>query len=585
MIAVWRRVGGLLERRSRMKAGLLAGLSLVAGALEAVLLVLVVGAALSVTSEGQGDSVSLALGGGASFSPGVALSISACLGLVVLVVHIVVARLTAELAAEVLRTARERVIDAFSNASWARQAHEREGALQETSMTLAKQSAELCLQLTNFAAGGLGVVALIAAALIVSPLIAVLVFAFGVLLTGILLPIRRVTRTRAREFVGLDSAFSEQISQWSALAMEQRVFGVVRIGAGRLVDVSRATSRSYVRSRFTTRVGGSMYRDLAIMFLVGAVAFLHLAGDVNVVPVGAVVMLIVRSLSYAQQAQASMQLTHETAPNLDALTERIASLKLGRSTFGDRTCRGFSTIELVDVGYAYDHGRDVLRHIGFSISKGEAVGVIGPSGGGKSTLLQVLLRLRPPSSGRVLVDGVDYLDISPDDWSRLVAFVPQDPKLFQGTVADNIAFWRPAITRAQVTEAARQAHVIDDILRLPHGFDTQLGPSGAGLSGGQKQRLAFARAMVGQPQLLVLDEPTSALDARSEGLIQETIMTLRGKVALVIVAHRNSTLSSCGRVVALADGTIEVVGTLDEALAAVGLDSVGLVDSRPEPRQ
>lgn len=585
MISVWRRVGGLLERRSHLKAGLLAGLSLVAGALEAVLLVLVVGAALSVTNDRQGDSVSLALGGGASFSPGVALSISACLGLVVLLVHMVVARLTAELAAEVLGTARERVIDAFSNASWAHQAQEREGALQETSMTLASQSAELCLQLANFAAGGLGVVALIAAALIVSPLIAVVVFAFGALLTGILLPIRRVTRTRAREFVGFNSAFSEQISQWSALAMEQRVFGVDRIGAVRLVDASRATSRSYIRSRFTTRVGGSMYRDLAIMFLVGAVASLYFAGSVNVASVGAVVMLIVRSLSYAQQAQASVQLTHEAAPNLDALTERIASLELGRATFGDRPCRGFSTIELVDACYAYDGGRDVLRHIALSISAEEAVGIIGPSGGGKSTLLQVLLRLRPPTSGSVLVDGVDYLKISPEDWSRLVAFVPQDPKLFQGTVADNIAFWRPAITREQVTDAARQAHVIDDILRLPHGFDTQLGPSGAGLSGGQKQRLAFARAMVGQPQLLVLDEPTSALDARSEALLQETIMTLRGKVALVIVAHRTSTLSSCGRVVALADGTIEAVGTLDEALAAVSLDSVGLADSRPEPGQ
>jgi ABC-type multidrug transport system fused ATPase/permease subunit len=172
------------------------------------------------------------------------------------------------------------------------------------------------------------------------------------------------------------------------------------------------------------------------------------------------------------------------------------------------------------------------------------------------------------------VSGIPYEQIEPQSWHRLVTLVPQEPKLFEGTVADNIAFLRPGITREEVEHAAGLAHVLDDIRALPEAFDTQLGPRGTGLSGGQKQRIAIARALVGEPQLLVLDEPTSALDVKSEQLLQQTIQDLKGRVTLVIVAHRLATLASCDRVVAMADGRIQVIGTLDEALAGLSFGSV-----------
>jgi ABC-type multidrug transport system fused ATPase/permease subunit len=169
----------------------------------------------------------------------------------------------------------------------------------------------------------------------------------------------------------------------------------------------------------------------------------------------------------------------------------------------------------------------------------------------------------------VTVSGILYEEIEPASWHRLVTLVPQEPKLFQGSVADNIAFLRPGIAREQVEHAAALAHVLDDIRALPSGFDTELGPRGVGLSGGQKQRIAIARALVGEPQLLVLDEPTSALDVRSEQLLQQTIQNLKGRVTLVIVAHRLTTLACCDRVIAMANGRIQTIGTLEEALARV----------------
>jgi ABC-type multidrug transport system fused ATPase/permease subunit len=203
--------------------------------------------------------------------------------------------------------------------------------------------------------------------------------------------------------------------------------------------------------------------------------------------------------------------------------------------------------------------------ITLTIDAGEIVGVVGPSGAGKSTLVQLLLRLRVPSRGTITVSGIPYEDIEPSSWHRLVALVPQDPKLFGGSVHDNIAFHRPGITRERVEQAAAAAHVAHDVRELPEGFDTMLGPRGTGLSGGQKQRVAIARALVGEPQLVVLDEPTSALDTRSEQLLLQTIEELEGRVTMVIVAHRLTTLARCDRLLAMNHGHLRVVDPFEAA--------------------
>lgn len=570
--SVWRGLSSLMPPKTRRAVALLAIEALLAGLLEAAILVLVVSTALAV-SEGT-DTITMTASwvGDLELSSGRALALAGGAGVVMLGLHIHIARVTARLSAAVIRTARHRAITSFAGATWARQAQDREGALQETVSTLSGQSAALVVHFSSFLSASIGLAALLLAALFVNPVITAVVLVFGTTIFLVLRPVARLTQRRAGHFVAINSNFTEGMSQWSTLAMEFRVFGVEDVEVGRLAENNRSTASALERTRFVSRIGSDLYKDLAVLFLIGAVAGLFVVTDVDLAAVGAVVLLIVRSLSYAQQTNSSLQLLNEASPNLHSLLDRLQSLEEAAEPVGSRPLAAIHGVRFQDVDYDYEPGRAGVRGLSFDLAAGEAVGVIGPSGGGKSTLVQVLLRLRPPTRGAVVVSGIPYQEVEPESWHRLVTLVPQEPKLFQGSVADNIAFLRPGITRAQVEHAAALAHVIDDIQALSAGFDTELGPRGAGLSGGQKQRIAIARALVGEPQLLVLDEPTSALDVRSEQLLQETILDLKGKVTLLIVAHRLTTLACCDRVIAMADGRIRTIGTLEEAIDEVSFD-------------
>lgn len=573
----WRRVRTLLPAGSRTATASLAAGSLVAGLLEAGVMVLVVSAALATGERATSLSFEVPVVRSVEVSTRSALLIALVASLIMLATHLYVARLIARLSAEVLAGARHRAIAAFAAATWSRQAADREGALQETVSTLAGESSALVVHLCNVVSAAVGLLALIVAALAVSPLATGLVLCVGGAIMLVLRPIGRITRHRSADYVAMNSEFTEGMSQWSTLAMDLRVFGVEQIEVDRLMDHSRATSEALARSRFVTRAGADLYKDLAILFLVGSVAGLFLMRDVDLVAVGTVVVLIVRSLNYAQRTTASLQQVNELSPNFESLLSRLQSLAEAAEPLGCWKLDAITRLEFREVSYEYPTDRRGLHRVTLNIEAGEAIGVVGPSGGGKTTFAQVLLRLRQPTCGEVLISGIPYEEIDPKSWHKLVSHVPQQPQLFEGSIKENIVFWRPDVTMEQVESAASLAHVIEDIRRLPAGFETQLGPRGSGLSGGQKQRVAIARSLVGQPQLLVLDEPTSALDRRSEHLLQKTIEVLKDRMTLVIIAHRLTTLSSCDRVLAIADGEVLTVGTLDSALAHIALAQDGNV--------
>lgn len=228
-------------------------------------------------------------------------------------------------------------------------------------------------------------------------------------------------------------------------------------------------------------------------------------------------------------------------------------------------------VEFRELAFSYNGGDPVFSDFSLSVRAGEKVGLVGPSGGGKSTITKLLLRFVDPQGGAVLIDGQDIRNIRQDDLRRNIAYVPQEPVLFHRSLRDNIAYGNQDASDEEMIQASRRAHAHDFIDRLPAGYETFVGERGIKLSGGQRQRVAIARAILKEAPILVLDEATSALDSESEHAIQEALAELmKGKTALVI-AHRLSTIRRMDRIVVLgADGDIEEEGTHEELLAAGG---------------
>lgn len=233
--------------------------------------------------------------------------------------------------------------------------------------------------------------------------------------------------------------------------------------------------------------------------------------------------------------------------------------------------KGPVAIRFDQVGYDYPGGRSALTGTSFHIAAGERVALVGPSGSGKSTTINLLLGFLRPTAGRILINQQDLAQMEHADWLQQLAWVPQRPRLFHGTVLDNIRLGRPGADMAAVEEAARQAHAETFILRLPQGYDTPIGEGGQELSGGQLQRLALARAFLKDAPLVLLDEPTASLDPESEALVQAAIERLAAGRTLLVVAHRLATVRRADRIIVLDQGQVAENGSHTGLIQAQGL--------------
>jgi ATP-binding cassette subfamily B protein len=226
-------------------------------------------------------------------------------------------------------------------------------------------------------------------------------------------------------------------------------------------------------------------------------------------------------------------------------------------------------IELKNVTFSYG-SRRVVHGVDLKVEPGELIGLVGPSGAGKSTLVNLICRFYDVAGGSILVDGVDLRQYRVADYRRHVGMVLQDPFLFFGTVAENIAYGKPDASQSEIVNAARAAKAHDFILRLPDGYDSVVGERGQSLSGGERQRISIARALLVDPRILILDEATSSVDAETEADIQQALDNLvRGRTTLVI-AHRLSTLRQADRIVVVENGRIAEIGRHQELLERAG---------------
>lgn len=226
-------------------------------------------------------------------------------------------------------------------------------------------------------------------------------------------------------------------------------------------------------------------------------------------------------------------------------------------------------IELQRTNFRYGT-RSVIKDVSLAVQPGEMIGLVGHSGSGKSTLVNLICRFYDASEGKVLIDGVDVRSVPVAEYRRHIGLVLQDPFLFFGTVADNIAYGKPEATRAEIIAAARAAHAHEFILRLPLGYDSLVGERGQGLSGGERQRISIARALLIDPRILILDEATSAVDTETENEIQRALDNLVKGRTTIAIAHRLSTLRKADRLVVMDRGRVVEIGGHDSLMAAQG---------------
>ncbi len=228
-------------------------------------------------------------------------------------------------------------------------------------------------------------------------------------------------------------------------------------------------------------------------------------------------------------------------------------------------------IEFEKIVFGYNKDACVLKNVSFKVDAGQMIGVVGPTGSGKSTIVSLIPRFYDPNSGRVLIDGHDLRDLNLRDLRGQIAYVLQETVLFRGSVADNIAYGKGTATRDEIVAAAKLANAAEFISQMPQGYDTMVGDRGDTLSGGQRQRIGIARAIIRDNPILILDEPTAALDSESEKLVMEALTRLMKGRTVITIAHRLSTIRDADKIVVLTQGELAEQGSHDELMALNGV--------------
>ena len=536
------------------------------GLLEASFLVIIARIALALTEGNE----SIDLTGGFEFTTYQGLAIAAVLIIVRLVFSLGVVRVSTSLLYRVGVNLRLRLSHSFLDSSWATQQSQPAGTLQQLVVAFPTQGSSLIYSLAASLGAGVTLAAMMAVSFLVNFIATLTVFVALFLFSGILRPLRNRLNRRSAASIAPQVNFSNGVAQIGTLGLEIHSFGVSEQVKNKVDQLIFNEGEAQRKVGLISNSISPAYVSLAYLAVVTAVLLVALLGTGQLGSAGAVMIIMLRTLGYGQQLQNGSVSISLIQPFIDLIEKTIVTYQDSTQENGALQIPKIGSIQFNEVTFSYLPNTPVLNRISFEIKQGEAIGVVGPSGSGKSTLVQLLLGIRTPASGSITANGIDLTEIDRSSWTSKVAFVPQDATLITGTVAENITFYRPGISEQQMIEAARSAHVLDDIQKLPHGFNTNLGERAQQLSGGQRQRLSIARALVGSPELLILDEPTSALDMKSESVIRDTIAALNGRVTVVVIAHRLSTLDVCSRLMVIQEGLLKAFATPTDLAADNG---------------
>ena len=458
-------------------------------------------------------------------------------------------------------------------ASWPYLLKQRQGNLETLLKIDVQQTAVLIESFVKIIMFATGFVIYFFAALSISETITFLAVGSGVLVFLVFKPIYFKGRVVARKTAEMNKHIAHLVNEYldgmkvmKAMGLEDKITGI----GSSFFSTFRGLQ---IRHTMLKKLLAISSQPITVIFVSIIVAFAYYQTSFNLGALAAIIYLIQRIFLSIQEAQTILFNINDAAPyayNVLQYSEQATKHREVRQKKEEKHLKHFRLereLAFEDISFAYEAGGDVLHAVNFSIPQGTMVGLIGPSGAGKTTVFDIVLRLLEPTKGALVLDGVPVSNIDINVWRKHIAYVPQDIFLINGTVRDNIRFFDENISDEDVTEAAKKAYIYKMIEKLPKSFDTEVGERGIMLSAGQRQRIAIARALARKPQLLLLDEATSALDTESEQHIQRAIHELKGKVTVCVIAHRLSTVHEADMLYVLEDGRIIESGTPSDLLS------------------
>lgn len=487
---------------------------------------------------------------------GTLLGLGVALAAVRLALGVVVSFVPARINDNTQARLRSSLFSAFSTASWEYQSRDREGHFQELVTNHVGQATQAFATAAQLITALLTFLVLVLSAVSLSPIAAIGIILIVGALSVVLRPLGNLGHRRARALSDGWLAYAAAVSEAVRLAEEAHIFGAEACQRQHLDGLIEAFRKPNLHSIWLANLVASVYQAFIYLILVLALIALDLLGADHISSLAVVVLMLVRSGSYGQQVQSALQSLRQAQPYVERLQDAERAYRASTPADGHQRLQSVKSLTFEAVSFAYASEQPVLKQIDFTVARGEAIGIVGATGVGKSTLTQVLLGLRTASSGAYLINGIPAREIVRQDWRRAFAYVPQDPRLLHASVGENIRFFR-TISDEDVERAARFAGIHDEIVTWKAGYETVVGPRANAISGGQQQRVCLARAIAAKPEVLVLDEPTSALDPLTEQMIHQALSRLKGDVTLFVVAHRMATLDVCDRIMVIADGRLE----------------------------
>jgi len=390
------------------------------------------------------------------------------------------------------------------------------------------------------------------------------------------IPLYRQGRQVSKRSTKSLQALGETTESLSQILSGIRTVKAFQLEEHRFQEFVDNTDRFLDRTRKMLRAKGRSMAQTFVTYQAGFAVLLILLGyyvlvrdDITFANVAVILAPLVTTYQHVKRLTRAYHVLMESAGALTGI-EKILASEVDHTGVGGRPIQSVrGDVELRDVSFAYDE-TPVLRGVSLVVSAGQTVALVGPSGGGKSTTMDLLLRFHDPQSGSILVDGVDLRDLRLADFRAHVAVVSQQPFLFNTTIRENIAFGKPGAAAAEIEAAAKAANIHDFIVQQPKGYDTLVGERGSNLSGGQMQRITIARAIVRDPAILFLDEATSALDSENEELVQRALDNLRKGRTSFVIAHRLSTIMAADVIVVLDKGRFVEIGSHAELLGKAG---------------